>query len=1214
MAFDPVRARATAIRLGKSGPARLRGPVGRTTRRFRAGFGGPLVTVVVPVSDDGTTRVGPCLDTLKVQTHRNLDIVVAPYGRHERVAAVVAPQAAADWRIRRLRPAADLIAARHAGIRAARGSLLIVAEAGDDFVPEGIEALVRSHQLTGSPLVVGRMRRPPTVGWIPDAPLDAAHVVDRRGTDLARSPVAVTDLALGNRLATRELWSSVRFTPGLPDGADVALALLRSADRFDLLAAETYVPTRRRDGVGVGSVVDVLSGLEDWLAQQGRLWDLVEAVGDDALSDWWRWGQLGYGVQRMIADVERADDRQWALLREHVGRLLETAGTRLWSSLGAEARVKTWLLRQGQREALEAFLAGRLFAEGSVRTVVEAGRVRAFLPLHDDTSLGLPDELFLMTDNETRLRVVLADVRWLAETIELTLLASPDFVDLPSTPEVEVSLVEEGVPAERARRFDLTVLDQPRDPRAHLGLVERREQDASRGAIVVEVPLPALVAASGAGRTWVVEVTLSIDGLTRTGPVTGVDARSSAGLLGRDHLAPRPCGDALVTLLPRTSSTGLRIAPDDAVRLHEPAVVGRTVRGRLRLGSSASADPGDRPVAVVAASGGLTVRAEVRGGEDRSFELTLPPARHEQRTWTLQVVDAAGRSRALGWPARAGEQWWGVAAGSVVLSRGAAGETRVIEAADEFVVDDVRVAGLEALVRGRWLGGTAPADAEVRLEGPKAVLVGEAVADPDPSAAPGAAAYRFRLAHDPWGLGERPVPPATYPITVHRGGRRRIVPFGEAALERLGAYTVDEVFASRLVQYGRDANLDLDRPLRDDERGPSAQCALQRWYAAADLPIEPDVVYLQSYLGASATDSQLALHEELRRSRPDLRLVWGVHDSSCWTPEGAERVQLFSREWYRVLATAGHLCLNIDPERWFRRREGQRVLQTFHGYPAKSMGLRMWRGKNFTPRRIDLELARTSGQWDLILTPAPEMDEHYRREYAYDGPIHSHGYPRDDVLVGPGADARRAEVRARLGIAEHQTAVLYAPTWRDDLATNWREAEMVQHLDLAAAARELGPDYVLLMRGHRFHSAAAARPGGETRYRDVTDYPEINDLILASDAAVLDYSSLRFDFALTMRPMIFLVPDLDSYVGGVRGFLYDYRDSAPGPLVDTADEAVALLKDLPGLRRRTAEQLEHFAATYNRLQTGDSARRVAEAFFGAGPAAAPEAPAEAPGQ
>ena len=61
------------------------------------------------------------------------------------------------------------------------------------------------------------------------------------------------------------------------------------------------------------------------------------------------------------------------------------------------------------------------------------------------------------------------------------------------------------------------------------------------------------------------------------------------------------------------------------------------------------------------------------------------------------------------------------------------------------------------------------------------------------------------------------------------------------------------------------------------------------------------------------------------------------------------------------------------------------------------------------------------------------------------------------------------------------------------------------------AARALGPDYVILLRGHRFHEL----PRYGAHVVDVTGYPEINDLILASDAAVLDYSSLRFDFAVT---------------------------------------------------------------------------------------------------
>jgi CDP-glycerol glycerophosphotransferase len=191
----------------------------------------------------------------------------------------------------------------------------------------------------------------------------------------------------------------------------------------------------------------------------------------------------------------------------------------------------------------------------------------------------------------------------------------------------------------------------------------------------------------------------------------------------------------------------------------------------------------------------------------------------------------------------------------------------------------------------------------------------------------------------------------------------------------------------------------------------------------------------------------------------------------------------------------------------------------------------------------------------------------------------------------------RRRTRAALGIAEGQTAVLYAPTWRDDQATNYRSAAMTRHLDLESATASLGDDYVFLMRGHRFHAQAGERSGRSARLLDVTDYPEINDLVLAADAAVLDYSSLRFDFALTGRPMLFLVPDLSSYTGGVRGFLYPFEESAPGPLLTDAEEVIAALRDLPRVTRHYADAYKRFNDTYNYLQDGRAAARVVERFF-----------------
>jgi CDP-glycerol glycerophosphotransferase len=172
--------------------------------------------------------------------------------------------------------------------------------------------------------------------------------------------------------------------------------------------------------------------------------------------------------------------------------------------------------------------------------------------------------------------------------------------------------------------------------------------------------------------------------------------------------------------------------------------------------------------------------------------------------------------------------------------------------------------------------------------------------------------------------------------------------------------------------------------------------------------------------------------------------------------------------------------------------------------------------------------------------------------------------------------------------------VLYAPTWRDDLATNFRAAEAVHHLDVEQAADKLGSEYVLLLRGHRFHAGAVSTG---SRIIDVTTYPDVNDLILAADVAVLDYSSMRFDFALTGRPMVFLVPDVDDYETRTRGFLWDFGETAPGPLVRDTAGVVAELRDVDGLTERWAEQVAEFNARYNSLQDGHAAERVVADFF-----------------
>jgi CDP-glycerol glycerophosphotransferase len=113
---------------------------------------------------------------------------------------------------------------------------------------------------------------------------------------------------------------------------------------------------------------------------------------------------------------------------------------------------------------------------------------------------------------------------------------------------------------------------------------------------------------------------------------------------------------------------------------------------------------------------------------------------------------------------------------------------------------------------------------------------------------------------------------------------------------------------------------------------------------------------------------------------------------------------------------------------------------------------------------------------------------------------------------------------------------------------------------------------------------------------DVSAYPEINDLLLAADVAVLDYSSIRFDWLITGKPVVFFVPDLQDYLRARKG-LFDFLPTAPGPLLATTAEVAEALLDLGSVVSEYAAARELFNKEFNRLHDGHATERVIDAFF-----------------
>jgi CDP-glycerol glycerophosphotransferase len=342
-------------------------------------------------------------------------------------------------------------------------------------------------------------------------------------------------------------------------------------------------------------------------------------------------------------------------------------------------------------------------------------------------------------------------------------------------------------------------------------------------------------------------------------------------------------------------------------------------------------------------------------------------------------------------------------------------------------------------------------------------------------------------------------------------------------------------------------------------------------------------------------DNPRALHEAWRRSGHAASHTWLADPRHLATfPAGVATVPIRSAAASRALEDADLLIANChtDLDPW-HKKPGATYLQTWHGTPLK----RIHRAAVSQPDpalmdALDAEIST----WDHLLSPSPAATGLLRAAFGYAGSVLETGYPRNDVLNAADASTRRARVRRRLGIPDGTTAVLYAPTYRDDEVSG---EEVPLGLDLAELTSRLGPGHLVLLRRHYY--LGHRRPLAATdRLRDVSAEPDIAELYLAADALVTDYSSSIFDFAVTGKPIVMFAYDLTHYRDRLRGFTLDLATELPGPVVDDPAELADLLTDLGGLRLRFADRYAAFATRYTGLEDGHASDRVLAALSRAG--------------
>lgn len=349
------------------------------------------------------------------------------------------------------------------------------------------------------------------------------------------------------------------------------------------------------------------------------------------------------------------------------------------------------------------------------------------------------------------------------------------------------------------------------------------------------------------------------------------------------------------------------------------------------------------------------------------------------------------------------------------------------------------------------------------------------------------------------------------------------------------------------------------------------------------LPLKKKTIVFESYWGRQAGCNPGALYDYIDANHPDYECVWSVEDLRIPINGKGKRVLTNSLPYFYYMARASFFVNNVNFVDAYEKRRGQTEIQTMHGTPLKTLGLDV--KADFPTEESVTSFLRRCGRWDYLIVQSPKVEEITKSCYAFDRTFLRTGYPRNDELLLRNTEEEQRRLKASMGIDPDTKLVLYAPTWR----TSGRFDLL---LDFNQLAEAFGDGYTFALRRHHL-----ALPGFTHKFRmgdavDLTYEKSIDDVLLATDVLITDYSSLMFDFALLHRPMLFFVYDLEAYRDELRGFNIDLETEAPGPLVRTTEEVITELRNLEG--EDTNVSLDSFIETYLPYETNHSSRDVFE--------------------
>ena len=224
---------------------------------------------------------------------------------------------------------------------------------------------------------------------------------------------------------------------------------------------------------------------------------------------------------------------------------------------------------------------------------------------------------------------------------------------------------------------------------------------------------------------------------------------------------------------------------------------------------------------------------------------------------------------------------------------------------------------------------------------------------------------------------------------------------------------------------------------------------------------------------------------------------------------------------------------------------------------------------------------------DLFISNSNWETKLYKKSFWYSGEILEKGLPRNDILINTlNHEIIKQKVYENLGIKSDVNILLYAPTFRKDYNVESYDINIENLIN--TLEKNTNNKWISLIRLHPNITEKSKSLKYNKKIFDVSNYSDLNELLISAKVLITDYSSLMFEFGYLKKPVYIYASDIDEYISD-RGFMFDFNE-LPFPLSTNNEE---LIKNILNFNNsKYIKDLKKFYKSVGLNETGESSKEV----------------------